>query len=254
MRTSSAIRGPGSGAGQRSSARGAPGIGDRSVRIYRRSARAGASAQGSPRRLRDPDPRGSAHLCRFHRWARPLARPVVPAAGRNSRGRSAGGSGGLDRTGGRAPRSWPPPGGFAWTDARVAGRHRPSGDVLFDSIAAAAGETGVALVLSGMGRDGAAGAAAVAPRRRPRDRAGPGVVRGLRDAAGCGRLRSRPGAVSRRDRCLPAGLRSSRSGPDDVTMSLALSRGTRPPGDRDHVGGRQGEGAARRAAPRRAGT
>jgi two-component system chemotaxis response regulator CheB len=43
----------------------------------------------------------------------------------------------------------------------VAGRHRPSGDVLFDSIAAVAGETGVALVLTGMGSDGARGAAAV---------------------------------------------------------------------------------------------
>ena len=40
-------------------------------------------------------------------------------------------------------------------------RHRPSGDVLFNSIASAAGRTGVAVVLSGMGRDGAAGAAAV---------------------------------------------------------------------------------------------
>jgi two-component system chemotaxis response regulator CheB len=43
----------------------------------------------------------------------------------------------------------------------VAGRHRPSGDVLLTSIAAAAGRTGVAVVLSGMGNDGAAGAAAV---------------------------------------------------------------------------------------------
>jgi two-component system chemotaxis response regulator CheB len=43
----------------------------------------------------------------------------------------------------------------------AAGRHRPSGDVLFDSIAAVAGETGVALVLTGMGSDGARGAAAV---------------------------------------------------------------------------------------------
>jgi two-component system chemotaxis response regulator CheB len=43
----------------------------------------------------------------------------------------------------------------------VAGHHRPSGDVLFESIAAAAGETGVAVVLSGMGSDGASGAAAV---------------------------------------------------------------------------------------------
>jgi two-component system chemotaxis response regulator CheB len=41
------------------------------------------------------------------------------------------------------------------------GPHRPSGDVLLDSIATSAGRTGVAVVLSGMGRDGANGAAAV---------------------------------------------------------------------------------------------
>ena len=46
----------------------------------------------------------------------------------------------------------------------VPGRHRPSGDVLLDSIAAAAGCKGVAVVLTGMGSDGARGAAAV--RRR----------------------------------------------------------------------------------------
>jgi two-component system chemotaxis response regulator CheB len=43
----------------------------------------------------------------------------------------------------------------------AAGRHRPSGDVLLSSIAAAAGRAGVAVVLSGIGSDGAAGAAAV---------------------------------------------------------------------------------------------
>lgn len=43
----------------------------------------------------------------------------------------------------------------------VVGRHRPSGDALFESIAASAGKAGVAIVLSGMGADGAAGAAAV---------------------------------------------------------------------------------------------
>jgi two-component system chemotaxis response regulator CheB len=42
-----------------------------------------------------------------------------------------------------------------------AGQHRPSADVLLRSIAEAAGRAGVAVVLSGMGKDGAAGAAAV---------------------------------------------------------------------------------------------
>jgi two-component system, chemotaxis family, protein-glutamate methylesterase/glutaminase len=41
------------------------------------------------------------------------------------------------------------------------GRHRPSGDVLLESIAATAGRRGVAVVLTGMGNDGARGAAAV---------------------------------------------------------------------------------------------
>ena len=43
----------------------------------------------------------------------------------------------------------------------VFGPHRPSGNVLLGSIAAAAGSTGVAVVLSGMGSDGAEGAMAV---------------------------------------------------------------------------------------------
>jgi two-component system chemotaxis response regulator CheB len=43
----------------------------------------------------------------------------------------------------------------------VAGPHRPSGDVLLGSIAAVAGRAGVAIVLTGMGSDGAVGAAAV---------------------------------------------------------------------------------------------
>ncbi len=43
----------------------------------------------------------------------------------------------------------------------VAGPHRPSADVLLQSIADAAGRMGVAVVLSGMGSDGAIGAAAV---------------------------------------------------------------------------------------------
>ena len=46
----------------------------------------------------------------------------------------------------------------------VAGHYRPSGDVLFTSIATASGRAGVAVVLTGMGSDGAAGAAAVLRR------------------------------------------------------------------------------------------
>jgi two-component system chemotaxis response regulator CheB len=43
----------------------------------------------------------------------------------------------------------------------IVGHHRPSGDVLLTSIATAAGRRGVAVVLTGMGHDGAAGTAAV---------------------------------------------------------------------------------------------
>jgi two-component system chemotaxis response regulator CheB len=54
------------------------------------------------------------------------------------------------------------PSGLLTLDRRtVAGAHRPSGDVLLESIARAAGRSGVAVVLTGMGRDGAMGAAAV---------------------------------------------------------------------------------------------
>jgi two-component system, chemotaxis family, protein-glutamate methylesterase/glutaminase len=52
-------------------------------------------------------------------------------------------------------------GGLALDRYTVAGRHRPSGDVLLAGIAAAAGRTGVGVVLSGIGSDGAAGAAAI---------------------------------------------------------------------------------------------
>jgi two-component system, chemotaxis family, protein-glutamate methylesterase/glutaminase len=57
------------------------------------------------------------------------------------------------------------PSGVLTLDGRTVGDlHRPSGDILLESIAATAGRSGVAIVLSGMGRDGAAGAAAVKRR------------------------------------------------------------------------------------------
>lgn len=70
-----------------------------------------------------------------------------------------------------------PTGDLSLDRRTVAGRHRPSGDVLLTSIAAVAGSTGVAVVLSGMGADGAAGAAAV------RDRGGLAIAQDERSSA-----------------------------------------------------------------------
>lgn len=50
---------------------------------------------------------------------------------------------------------------IALDSTTVVGRHRPSGDVLLESLAQAIGVDAVAVVLTGMGRDGARGLAAV---------------------------------------------------------------------------------------------
>jgi two-component system chemotaxis response regulator CheB len=51
--------------------------------------------------------------------------------------------------------------GLALDRDTAAGHHRPSGDVLFESMAAAAGSGAAGVVLTGMGRDGARGVAAL---------------------------------------------------------------------------------------------
>jgi len=52
-------------------------------------------------------------------------------------------------------------GGLTLDRRSIVGQHHPSADALLESIAVAAGRAAVAIVLSGMGADGAAGAAAV---------------------------------------------------------------------------------------------
>jgi two-component system, chemotaxis family, protein-glutamate methylesterase/glutaminase len=71
----------------------------------------------------------------------------------------------------------------------IAGRHRPSGDMLLSSLARAAGARAVAVVLTGMGRDGAEGLASVAAaggRTIAQDEQSSGVYGMPRAAAECG--------------------------------------------------------------------
>ena len=71
----------------------------------------------------------------------------------------------------------------------IAGNHRPSGDMLLCSLARVAGAKAVAVVLTGMGRDGAKGLAAVAAaggRTIAQDEQSSGVYGMPRAAAQCG--------------------------------------------------------------------
>ncbi len=62
-------------------------------------------------------------------------------------------------------------------DGSPVNRHKPSVDVLFRSVAQQAGRNAIGVILTGMGKDGAAGAEGDARGRQPDDRAGRGDQR-----------------------------------------------------------------------------
>ena len=132
---------------------------DRDLRLDRRPAGALDAALRSSRRLPGPDPRRPAHRDGLLRGPRALARRRGAAARATRRGTAhvRPGMAGSPRTGptfsgGPAPRARP-------HDA--AALHRPSGDALLRASPRARGRRGVAVVLTGMGRDGADGLSGV---------------------------------------------------------------------------------------------
>ena len=92
--------------------------------------------------------------------------------------------------------------------------HRPSVDVLFDSVAASAGAAAVGAILTGMGRDGASGPAGHAPGRRRHHRPG----RGHRLVYGMPRAAFEIGAVERQ-------LPLARIGPEICACAGRRSQG-----------------------------
>ena len=170
------------------------------LRVRGRPGGARGRAHGPARRLSPAGARHPAHHERVHGRARPPARPAVRRCrwGRPTTVRS------RNRACGFRPTTRTcvlGPSRRLGLDAEtVVGAHRPSADVLLESMASAAGACAVGVVLTGMGRDGARGVEAIL-------RAGGSVIAqdeaqlgGLRDAArGC-RGRRRGGAAARQDR------------------------------------------------------
>ncbi len=138
-------------------------------------------------------------------WLDSVDRAAGPPGGRRRAGRPRR----HDRARRRAPaaRQRPPP--AARPADGVGGPHRPSADVLLMSLAAVAARGVVAVVLPGMGQDGAAGVAAVRKRGRR------GARRALRSTRGCRACRD---AAPRR----PA--RHRWSAPSSAACSPSLTR------------------------------
>ena len=185
---------------------GPPRVGDRHLRVNWRSAGADAPAR-----------RAARPTTRSRSWSSSTSPPVSPTAwsagstrpsacrSAIADGRRGGRRRGLVRAGGRAPHAGCLRAAGSSTGTPLRGTTARPVTSCSTSIAATAGRAGVAVVLTGMGSDGAAGAGCGAAPGRAGHRAGRAVLGGVRDAEVRDQPRGHGRSVPGEDRGLPAG-------------------------------------------------
>mgnify|MGYP003694024835 CR=1 FL=1 len=141
------------------------------------------------------DPDHPAHAARLHHQLRQAARLVVPDPRQGGRATASAccpgtptsrPAGFICRWSAAAPTTW-----RACATASAVNRHKPSVEVLFESAARVVGPNALAVMLTGMGADGAQAMRADARRRQLQHLPGRSQLRGIRHAARGHRTRRR---------------------------------------------------------------